>query len=149
MRANANPNLSILSISVLGVCWCGLLAHAATERTALVITVDPRVELMSIVFRLAGNPEYQKGRVESYVNDVETHFDAWREHKIVKMARSLRKSSGVSYDAVMSYAIHLTADLEPALPLMGGGRGRAVRSSILQKHRISILRGALLRDSRD
>ena len=33
------------------------------------VTVDPRVELMSIIFRLAGNPEYGRNRFEAE-NDV-------------------------------------------------------------------------------
>jgi len=102
------------------------------------VTVDPRVELMSIVFRLAGNPEYQKGRVDAYTNDVETHFGPWREHNLVKMARSLRKSSGVSYDAVMDYAVHLTAELEPVLPFSSlaqslDGRWRPKAASAFQR----------------
>ena len=40
---------------------------------ALGVVVEPRVELMSIIFRLAGNREYNLGRVDSYTNDVEKH----------------------------------------------------------------------------
>lgn len=67
--------------------------------------VDPRVELMSLIFRLAGNPEYNQARVESYVADVEEHFGKFREHAAVKLARSLREKQGVSYDACMGLAI--------------------------------------------
>ena len=35
------------------------------------VTVDPRVELVSIIFRLAGHQEYNQGRVDSYTDDVE------------------------------------------------------------------------------
>jgi hypothetical protein len=77
------------------------------ERGAEVV-VDPRVELMSILFRLAGNREYRQGRVASYVNDVEEHFGPHRGHAAVKTADRLRRTYGVSYDAVMSMAVHLT-----------------------------------------
>ena len=30
------------------------------DRTKLKVTIDPRVELMSVVFHLAGNPEYNR-----------------------------------------------------------------------------------------
>jgi hypothetical protein len=71
------------------------------------IRVDPRVELMSIIFRLAGNPEYNRGEVRSYVDDVESRFGAFREHEVIEAARKLRATRGVSYDAVMSMAIHI------------------------------------------
>ncbi len=71
------------------------------------VRVDPRIELMSIIFRLAGNPEYNRGAVKSYIDDVEARFGSFREHAVVEMARELRKTRGVSYDAVMSMAIHI------------------------------------------
>jgi hypothetical protein len=72
------------------------------------VSVDPRVELMSIVFRLAGNPEYNKGCVVSYLNDIEKHFGPYRNHPAVQTASDLTKTRGVSYDAPMSLAIHIT-----------------------------------------
>ena len=63
---------------------------AAAEKPAaphVTVSVDPRVELMSILFRLAGNPEYNQGRVPSYVQDVESHFGRFRDHPVVKLAK--------------------------------------------------------------
>lgn len=74
---------------------------------AVVVSVDPRVELMSIIFHLAGNPEYNKGRVESYTKDVDDWFQQQRDHPVVQLARQLRRTRGVSYDAVMSMAVHV------------------------------------------
>ena len=116
MRASFNFKLFLFSLLTLCICLFGLQSFAATEDKALLVTVDQRVELMSVVFRLAGNPEYSQGRVKSYVEDVESHFGKWREHEVVEMARNLRKTRGVSYDAVMHYAIHLNNDLEPVIP---------------------------------
>lgn len=96
------------------VRFCGLESAEARandeqpDGPAVRVTVDPRVELMSIIFRLAGNPEYGGGRVESYVDDVEDHFGEFRNHAVVELARRLRGSRGVSYDAVMSMAVHLS-----------------------------------------
>jgi hypothetical protein len=73
----------------------------------LEVGVDERVELMSIIFRLAGNPEYTQGRVPSYVQDIDRHFAAVREHPVVVLARELRSTRGVSFDAPMSLAAHL------------------------------------------
>jgi hypothetical protein len=41
---------------------------------AIKIEVDPRVELVGIVFRLADNYEFNQGRIRSYVRDIERQF---------------------------------------------------------------------------
>jgi hypothetical protein len=94
-------------------------ALAAGREPAIAIAVDERVELISIIFRLAGNPEYNQARVAGYARDVERHFAAHREHEVVRMARRLRAQRGVSYDAPMSLAAHLkdAKDLELVVPL--------------------------------
>jgi len=80
----------------------------AAARPALTASVDPRVELMSIIFRLAGNPEYNMPVSQSpYSAAVERHFGKFRSHPAVAKARYLRCSRGVSYDAVMSMAVHI------------------------------------------
>lgn len=96
-----------------------MAAPAAAEEAAIEVRADMRVELMSILFRLAGNPEYAQGRVEGYAKDVEETFGGFRDHDAVRYARQLRRTRGVSYDAVMSMAVHLKDGygLEPRLPL--------------------------------
>lgn len=91
---------------------------ALAEEPALDVRVDPRVELFSVVFRLAGNPEYSQGKVSSYVTDVEKHFEKHRGHAVIEMAKRLRRERGVSFDAVMSMAIHVedAVTLEEAVP---------------------------------
>jgi hypothetical protein len=69
--------------------------------------VDQRVELLSIVFRIAGSPEYNSRVYSSYVQDIHNHFDKFKEHEIFPYIRQLRKEFGISYDAVMSMAIHI------------------------------------------
>lgn len=86
--------------------------HAGRELT---VRVDPRVELLSIVFRLAGNPEYNMENSKSpYADAVEAHFGKFRDHATVKLARELRSRRGISYDAVMNFAIHLESAFDPA-----------------------------------
>lgn len=90
-------------------------AAGAASVPRLQVAVDPRVELLSILFRLAGNPEYNQGRVDSYTADVEKQFGGFREHRAVGMAREIRRSRGVSFDACMSLAAHLTDAYEVKL----------------------------------
>lgn len=84
----------------------------AANKDGLTVAVDPRVELMSIIFRLAGNPEYNQGRLERYIKDLDEHFGAHREHAVIKTAQRLRRTRGVSFDAVMSMAVHVSDAFE-------------------------------------
>jgi hypothetical protein len=92
---------------------------ASGSAHSLRVEVDPRVELLSLIFRLAGNPEYNMARVESYEKDAERQFGKFRSHAVVNLAQELRRTQGVSYDAVMSMAVHLTdaEHLQFKLPL--------------------------------
>ena len=92
----------------LGLAESAVPAEVKPDERSLRVVIDPGVELMSIIFRLAGNPEYGKARVPSYVDDVEGQFGEFRDHAVVKLARKLRATRGVSYDAVMSMAVHVT-----------------------------------------
>lgn len=80
--------------------------------------VDKRAELLSIVFRLAGNNEYNMDMYKGYVKDIHNHFDKYKNHPAIKFARNLREKNGVSFDAVMAMAIHLEQppSLKPIIP---------------------------------
>jgi Domain of unknown function (DUF4932) len=66
--------------------------------------VDPRVELLSIVFRLAGNSEYSMSPLKSYTADIDAYFAPYKEHPAVALARKLAGENEVGFDAVMGLA---------------------------------------------
>ena len=86
-----------------------LAAAGAQQRGGRIeVAVDPRVELMSIIFRLAGNREYNQPNSRSpYSRAVKEHFEEFAEHPVVRRAAALRRNRGVSFDAVMSMAMHI------------------------------------------
>ena len=88
----------ILGIFILGMISC----KSNKTIPEIKIMVDPRVELMSIIFRLAGNGEYNHPGVLPYVADIEKHFDPFKKHSAVEMAKNLSKSAGIGFDAPMS-----------------------------------------------
>jgi hypothetical protein len=106
--------LFIILAGIVGASSSTLLFAETTNRAAaesaqpLRIVVDPRVELLSIVFRLAGNPEYNTPRVQSYAEDVEKRFGKFRDHPAVKLAQKLYQTRHISYNAPMSLAVQLT-----------------------------------------
>jgi hypothetical protein len=97
-----------VSSSVVILLIAGHMVTAGEQNARIRVTVDPRVELMSIIFHLAGNPEYNQGNVPSYVQDVDRSFGSFRDHAAVRLARELRSKNGVTYDAVMGMAVHVT-----------------------------------------
>jgi len=77
---------------------------------AITIEVDPRVELIGIVFRLAGNYEFNQGRIRSYVRDIERQFGDFDDHPAVKLAIRLRSKRRMSCDGPMSLATYIDRD---------------------------------------
>ena len=117
------PVLFALLLSV------GILSPSAgvaeSPETRLSIAVDPRIELTSIIFRLAGHREYNQCRVPSYAADMDAHFTGLDQHEAVQLARLLARTRGLGYDAVPALAVHLQdvhncAGRLPWDPLPGG-----------------------------
>ncbi|HZK69670.1 MAG TPA: DUF4932 domain-containing protein [Paludibacter sp.] len=69
--------------------------------------VDERVELLSIVFRLADSKEYSSIRYKTYTDKIETHFANYKNHKLIRFVKKIRLLNGVGYDAVMKMAFHI------------------------------------------
>ena len=89
--------------------------YAQEKRFIEVPRVDKKVELLSIVFRLAGNEEYNSQYFRRYSDKVESYFKAYKEHELIKFAKELRQRKGISYDAVMSMAVILDDKLNPLI----------------------------------
>ncbi len=111
----------VICFSVLSIVMPGqeiiksdreLLIHYPLPR------VDKRTELLSIVFRLAGNFEYNNDVYRSYVSDIHNHFDKYKDHPLIAFATEMRDKNGVSFDAVMCMAIYLEQppSLDPVIP---------------------------------
>lgn len=70
--------------------------------------VDERVELLSIIFRLADSREYSSNRFPKYVENIEKHFKPYKNHELIKYVKKKLRKKGIGYDAVMHMAISLT-----------------------------------------
>ncbi|MBN2131124.1 MAG: DUF4932 domain-containing protein [Sedimentisphaerales bacterium] len=125
MSRNGVPQITrafLVPVAML-VCSMGLpspvgasddpLAKNGPNVAVITIEVDPRVELVGIVFRLAGNYEYNQGRIRSYVRDIERQFGDSDDHPVVKLAARLRSTRRMSCDGPMSLAVHIDRDYRP------------------------------------
>ena len=89
--------------------WSLLVAGSPSTLAAQAphVAVDPRIELMTMVFQLAGSPEYGQCLLPAYARAIDEWFAPFREHEAVQIARELRQRFGIGYDAPMNLAIHL------------------------------------------
>ncbi len=119
-RAGSGISLFLTAILILAAT-----AMPSRAEQAIPAKVDPRVELMGIIFRLAGNPEFNQGRLHAYEKEVDRAFAELGGHPAVVLARRLREDNGIGYGAVMALALHVTnppelAERVPFDPLPSG-----------------------------
>ncbi len=104
----------------IGVLLIVLSLNTIAQNTSLVKEpcVDERIELLSIVFRLADSREYSSRKFPEYVDKIEAHFKKYKNHELIEFIKKIRKKRGVSYDAVMKMAIHISQPPEftPIIP---------------------------------
>ena len=84
-----------------------LLILTLGAKAQIKVEVSEPVELMSILSRTAGFQEYHRDLAGQYTKDTETWFAPYKEHSIISYFQGLRNHHDISYDAVMSMAIHL------------------------------------------
>jgi hypothetical protein len=90
--------------------WAAVAVNAQEWRSG----IDSRIELMSILFRLAGNGEYRQCRVPAYDKAIDKYFAPYRDHEAVQLARSL----GIGFEAPVKLAVYLrdAESLEERVP---------------------------------
>lgn len=74
------------------------------------VEVSETVELMSVLSRTAGFEEYNMDMAGKYTQDTEAWFAPFKQHPIIPYYKELRAKYGISHDAVMVLAIHLTIE---------------------------------------
>lgn len=100
-KINPMKQLVLFLCLIPSMLWCQKPGITSPQ-------VDQRVELMSIVFRLAGAQEYTARRFPEYVAKIEAHFEPYKDHALIKYVKRKVRKRGVGYDAVMSMAISIT-----------------------------------------
>ena len=90
---------------------------AGTPIARTSVRADKRIELVSIICRLAGFDEYNRAKGTPYLDSVDRWFAPYVKHAAVTRMRELRATKGVSFDAPMQFAVHL----DEALSVVNGG----------------------------
>jgi len=78
------------------------------EPGPITVAVDLRMELFSIIFRLAGAPEFADDGFAAYAAAVDARFRPYAQHPAVTFASQMRQEVGVGADGVVVLAAHLS-----------------------------------------
>lgn len=86
------------------IALCAAAGAAQPQGPSVRVASDQRIELMAIVFRLAGGGFDQNNYVQ-YDSAVRRHFEPFRAHEAITLARELHEKRDVGFSTVMSLAI--------------------------------------------
>src|SRR5438093_13306568 len=86
--------------------------QVAAQSKELRIDVDRRVELIAIIFKLAGSGEFSPTHLPQYSADIDRFFGQQRNHEAVTQEHWLRASYGVAHSRVIAIPIRITDPLE-------------------------------------
>ena len=103
-------------MSFLVACaFVACIAQNSSERVE--VQVDRRIELMTLLARLAGFQEFsQRNSASPYSQEVDERFADLAAHPAVETLRRLRQERGVGFDAIPAFAVHLNEDWEARIP---------------------------------
>ena len=81
--------------------------NGEAAQASLPVGFNEGVELMAMVWRLMGDPTYNRTTYAPYCNSADEYFAPYKEHPVVAKARQYQKLHGIGFDAVASYGMHL------------------------------------------
>ncbi len=90
-------------LSVLLICFCACQLNAQNVE----VGVNENVELMSILAKLSDYREYSMDVAGEYTDEINAYFGEYKKHSATQFMKEIRANYGISYDAVMSMAVHL------------------------------------------
>ncbi len=79
------------------------------------VTLDSRVELISIMCYLSDYEEYNKCQIASYKTEIDSYFKDFRNHKAILFLKDIREKYQTGHDAPLNFAVYLTDSLTPAI----------------------------------
>ncbi|MCU0447077.1 MAG: DUF4932 domain-containing protein [Microscillaceae bacterium] len=84
---------------------------------------DERIELTSIICRLAGYWEYSANNLTQYTANIDEYFAKYKNHPAILYAQKIRADLGISFDAIPSFAIRINQPplLTPSDVMNDGG----------------------------
>ena len=89
-RRRTSLSLILFVATVVAVGAAASAAEPAASPASLQVSIDPRVELFAIIYRLAGYLYHGEDHAAShYETEVQNHFGRYRKHPAVALATRL------------------------------------------------------------
>lgn len=77
-----------------------LLLSINTLSAQIHSTVDERMELQSIVFRLAGAQEFVNNDFKEYSDAIDKYFNKYSDHEIIRFIQDIRSRKNIAYSLI-------------------------------------------------
>lgn len=102
-----------IATAILTVLFIALSFQACVQEKNILEkpAVDKRIELMSIVFRLADKQEYSYEEFKLYADRIEQHFGKYKNHELIQFTKSIIDENKIAFDGPMWLAVHLDDNL--------------------------------------
>lgn len=96
---------------LLTILLCVLTSNIFAQ-TSIIATFDERCDLMAVVCRLAGRPEYNNVLIKEFSDKTDAYFADYKEHEAVKFA-----TDRFGFDRAMTFALYLKWNEDGTLSL--------------------------------
>ena len=100
-------------IALFALAATTALSPRPARAQALIVRPDDRIELLSIVYHLAGAQVYNQAGLAAYERDVDAAFSRFHDHPVARLARHSEDSLGIGYADPMAFALHLSGVSAP------------------------------------
>jgi len=115
-------SVSVILINILIIISLSCKTEQSSQAEngdEILIRVNPTIELFSLIYRLAGVPQYTELLLPGYISEVENYFDPFREHAAIRFARDHYVLSDINGSAPMALAIYIgdPPELQPRIDL--------------------------------
>ncbi|MCF8372529.1 MAG: DUF4932 domain-containing protein [Bacteroidales bacterium] len=90
-----------------------------SDEQKIEISVNPTVELFSLIHHLAGDKQYNENLIPDYIKKVDRHFDLLKNHPAINFAKECNTLFHINGDAPMALAVYIgpPPQLEPKINL--------------------------------
>ena len=97
----------IVLLIVLSTSSCSVDNGDIPEDSWIKMRVDPTMELFCTIHRLANTGQDATNELPNYIDEIESYFDPFRNHKAVKLANRLWETHRINVSALTTLVVYL------------------------------------------
>ena len=97
----------IIFLSILIIGCDNKQNSMLSDKQKIEITVNPTIELFSIIHHLAGDKQYNENLIPDYIKRVDRHFEHQKNHSAINFAKESNTLFQINGDAPMALAVYI------------------------------------------